>query len=368
MMAAQGDTCLLWLRRAIAALALTTTVAVCGGPTANADTPIATTSAQPSFDCGKAKAPLETAICADPALSLGDRALAESYSKAQAQVPPEWRDALRKTQRSWLAYMAVICMPGDLERRESGATVASCRRDEFNDRTEALAATLYDQSGYSFVELTSYAAHPAAADDIGAGDPPRSTQSQVLLLQIARPADAAERQWNEMIARRMTQIMTESTATADKGYVVIDSAAPGFIQATINRSDERGPGGDSVSLISIAWSLRLGRQLAVADIFRDPAAGVAAVARLAMRNMEKNAVEAGEPFDLKLADVRGLVAPMRYWSLTKAGLALTFDSNGAFGGAHYAAATLSTTLPWSDLAPYLRKDLPFDIKSLRDPP
>src|SRR5208282_6347877 len=114
-------------------------------------------------------------------------------------------------------------------------------------------------------------------------------------------------------------LMAEATYIADSGWVVIDSVAPGFIQATIVRSDERGPGGFSAHLIPIAWSLRLGRELTAADIFRDPSEGAAVVARLAMRDMKRNAAESGggEPFDLKLSDVRELIAPMRYWSLTE---------------------------------------------------
>jgi len=327
-----------------------------------------TAHVEASFDCGEARSKLEKSICDDPALRAADRAVAGAYRQALARVPREWREPLRDSQRSWLAYMAVVCMPGDLERRGEGATVANCRRDEFKDRAKALAATLSNPSGYALVALTTYRARAAPAQEAADGDLPRSAQSQALLLQIARPADPSERRWNAMIAKRLAQLMADETDTVADGGVVIDSATPGFIQATVRRSDERGPGGVSVRLIPVAWSLRLGRELTAADLFGDPAAGAGAVARLAFRQMKTNAAQSGdtEAFAPTLSEIRELVAPMRYWSLTKKGLDLTFDDDNAYGGGHYAAVALSTTVSWSDLAPYLRSDLPLDLRALRD--
>jgi uncharacterized protein YecT (DUF1311 family) len=52
-----------------------------------------------SFDCGKAASPVERAICADPALSKADDALAAAYRAAlSATLDPV---ALRRDQRQW---------------------------------------------------------------------------------------------------------------------------------------------------------------------------------------------------------------------------------------------------------------------------
>jgi uncharacterized protein len=60
-----------------------------------------------SFDCGKARAPLEKAICADPRLSRADEALARAYKAAQSAFPvPQF---VRDSQRVWLRA-APICV------------------------------------------------------------------------------------------------------------------------------------------------------------------------------------------------------------------------------------------------------------------
>lgn len=57
---------------------------------------------QPSFDCLRARAWDETAICADNALSLLDRRIAAAFVAARAAADPARRDALLAEQRAWL--------------------------------------------------------------------------------------------------------------------------------------------------------------------------------------------------------------------------------------------------------------------------
>ena len=54
--------------------------------------------AQPSFDCAKASAPIEHAICADVSLSKLDADLAGRYTEALGTGDAE---ALRAEQRAW---------------------------------------------------------------------------------------------------------------------------------------------------------------------------------------------------------------------------------------------------------------------------
>lgn len=59
--------------------------------------------AAPSFDCVKASAPVETAICADPALAALDAAIAAAYAERLADLPPPAARALREDQRVFTA-------------------------------------------------------------------------------------------------------------------------------------------------------------------------------------------------------------------------------------------------------------------------
>lgn len=58
-----------------------------------------------SFDCAKARSPVEKMVCADPALSRQDDLLAASYKRAMERLGNPV--ALRASQRAWLKSYAV---------------------------------------------------------------------------------------------------------------------------------------------------------------------------------------------------------------------------------------------------------------------
>jgi len=66
-------------------------------------------SAEPSFDCATATAPLEELICSDPGLADLDRKLAESYQAALATRVGEAQMLLREEQRAWAGRRAATC-------------------------------------------------------------------------------------------------------------------------------------------------------------------------------------------------------------------------------------------------------------------
>lgn len=91
--------------------------------------------AQPSFDCAKASAPIEHAICADPALARLDAELAARYTEALAKTADA--DALRATQRAWADERAAACgiLPGaDDDVPNFDDTHFSCLKDLYTSR------------------------------------------------------------------------------------------------------------------------------------------------------------------------------------------------------------------------------------------
>lgn len=81
-----------------------------------------------SFDCGKARSAMETAICGDPALSALDERLADGYRRAR-DVPAA-RAAVTQSQRDWLRALALEGCGGD----------AACYRAAFSARLAVLDA------------------------------------------------------------------------------------------------------------------------------------------------------------------------------------------------------------------------------------
>ena len=66
-------------------------------------------SAEPSFDCAAATAPVEALICSDTSLADLDRKLAESYQAVLATRVGEAQMLLREEQRAWAEDRAATC-------------------------------------------------------------------------------------------------------------------------------------------------------------------------------------------------------------------------------------------------------------------
>ncbi len=90
---------------------------------------------QPGFDCGKARTPVEKAICRDAALAERDARLQQVFSDLIAQSPDRREPALREQLR-WLAERDRRCAPSLQAGQESEAVV--CLRDLYEQRLLAL--------------------------------------------------------------------------------------------------------------------------------------------------------------------------------------------------------------------------------------
>jgi hypothetical protein len=64
--------------------------------------------AQTAPDCSKLSAPVDKAICADPALSDLDKAMRLSFTKARARVDSDSLKALEKDQKDFLSERALV--------------------------------------------------------------------------------------------------------------------------------------------------------------------------------------------------------------------------------------------------------------------
>jgi uncharacterized protein len=89
-----------------------------------------------SFDCTKAASPIETAICAAPALRDADTALARTYAQAIAATAGDAAKAadLRAAQRGWIVQRNAACGAGAPE------AIAACLTSAYREHMAALVA------------------------------------------------------------------------------------------------------------------------------------------------------------------------------------------------------------------------------------
>ena len=151
---------------------------------------------QPSFDCLRARAWDETAICADNALSVLDRRIAAAFAAARAAADPARRDALLAEQRAWLRDRSGCSKPVGQE------TPAACLARVMTARAtvlEAAAGPTPPSSGQvARVAPSSAQARPAGGCAAPAGWAERTICADPALLaldqEIARlAAEAANR-------------------------------------------------------------------------------------------------------------------------------------------------------------------------------
>ncbi len=93
-------------------------------------TPLASTARAASFDCARARAPDERAICGNRVLEDRDVELSVLYGLILKLVPMGSRDAIRREQAQWLAGRGRCA--GDVP----------CLRRAYDRRIAALRATI----------------------------------------------------------------------------------------------------------------------------------------------------------------------------------------------------------------------------------
>lgn len=95
----------------------------------------------PSFDCRKAKTPVETLICSDAALADLDAQLAKKFAEAQTQHPDEKKDLI-EGQRKWLKTRDPNCVysgTDGLVREEHKPSAIKCLQDRYESRLKFLS-------------------------------------------------------------------------------------------------------------------------------------------------------------------------------------------------------------------------------------
>ena len=289
-----------------------------------------------SFDCAKAATPMEKVICTSPDLSRADDALAAAFHKALGALSSTGQTALRANERDFLAYAAETCRRGqDID--------GDCLSGLFSERTDTLGHAVTHLGGWTFVALTS-----------------RRAGHSLTVQQIDSTGETA-RDWNAWAqsqidtAYRLTgEISKDGTPVLDSSVIVvmhIVGASPDLIGVTVDSSTSEDAMGEIDNRYSAAtWLTRPRRELMAKDLFDPTKPWATALAPVAQRHLEGSDGEPDTRHTIKRIDQAG-----GQWQVTAKGLRLTYDDWRSAGNGPGA----ESDLPWDELKPYLRKDLPF---------
>jgi uncharacterized protein len=101
----------------------------------------------PGFSCAAASSPIETAICADPALAARDRTMAKLFAAARVSAAGVGPSRELTTQRKWLRDRSLTC--------SSPQAGTACLAQQYDDRLYELAlADLFTSHQAAMTELT----------------------------------------------------------------------------------------------------------------------------------------------------------------------------------------------------------------------
>ena len=94
-----------------------------------------------SFDCRKARQPLELVICSEDRIGAADIALSQAYATALQQASAQGRAMLTRSERGWLDFVATKC---DLPSTGTTAQVLTrgCVRGSFEARRDQIGLCL----------------------------------------------------------------------------------------------------------------------------------------------------------------------------------------------------------------------------------
>lgn len=108
---------------------------------------VATVAQAASFDCARAKSKIERKICADPALSKADEALAQIYKEELRTFPiPEF---IKDSQRAWLDSLAQ-CIEFEANKDGNDLSCIGMYRARIDSLAHYGSAKLYTNYGKIF--------------------------------------------------------------------------------------------------------------------------------------------------------------------------------------------------------------------------
>lgn len=319
-----------------------------------------------SFDCKLAQSPREKAVCADTRLSALDSQIATNYKALRAQLSPESAALVQSDQREWLHWIDLVCPPNGTG---AAANQTQCLQREYFTRANTLDKITHLGSTIIFPRTHFlYKAGSLANNPISPG----FGYGSLRWPQIDRP-NAAQSAWNDAVKTKASRLpvdffaeksSTPKNATFDTfvnasgvidAYFTIEAANDRLIDVTLTDGifnwGAAHPNSDSTSFL---WWLDRSRELTPTDIFWNDSGWQQNLVPLATASLQANAdlkdmLWKGDQLNKA---VRSAVPDPTNWTLTNAGLTITFSQ---YAVGPYVIGMPEAHLTWAQLKPYLAR-------------
>lgn len=305
-----------------------------------------------ALDCGKARTPVETAICASPALAALDDAMATAYGEVRALSTAAERRMLTRAQKKWIGEREANCPQSPLGVDGCIDSMTGERLKLFEGRPESGPG-----AGSRLIPVFIVQEGSATAYDL-----------DLTLLRFADPQTPGERRLNAI-----TQEIVERTPAGAHGedsggaiyaiadFMTLSHASPQLISVMrsfwANLGGAHGNGG--ISNINIDPAT--GRDYGIEHMVSEEAAAQLAASCRAQIIAEKAERWGSEPYDparddfLKDEVISEHIATLSRWSFTGRAATVSFD---AYAIGPYAEGSYDCVFPMAELKALALPDAP----------
>jgi uncharacterized protein YecT (DUF1311 family) len=306
-----------------------------------------------SFNCSSAQSAREKAICADPALSAADDALAVSYRAAMAPLSAAARAELQAGQRSWLRFIATVCTPVRGAAKLDEAPTP-CLRRHYAVRQRQLDRAALASGGRVFARVETFAARPSR-------DRNRFIERDIAYPQIDQPRGAAEQRWNDAVRQEFERMASAQPGEARDRYIDYHVAIsdPRVISLVItDYAYPHGAAHGGARTTAWNWLLDQRRTLAADDLFDQSRGWQAVLAQHAFAQLAQQ-IEPDMLFAKSADEIRDAVAKPDRWAIERDGIGVLFQEYevGPYVIGHPEAVVL-----WRELRPLLTAQPAFAIQ------
>ncbi len=305
-----------------------------------------------SFDCSAARAVREKAICADPALSVADDALAASYRAALAPLSAAARAELQAAQRSWLRFVAAVCTPAR-RAAQLDEVPTQCLRRHYVVRQRQLDRAALAGGGRLFARVETFAARPSRGRD-------RFIERDIAYPQIDRPRGEAERRWNDAVRKEVERMASAQQGEARDRYIdyrvaISDPRVISLVITDYAYPHGAAHGGEAVTAWN--WLLDQRRTLTAEDVFDRSRDWQAVLAQFAFAQL-KQQIEPDMLFAKSADEILNAIATPVRWAIERDGIGVLFQQ---YEVGPYVIGHPEAVVPWSELQPLLTAQPAFAI-------
>lgn len=301
-----------------------------------------------ALDCGKATAPEDKAICADPRAVAADDAMVKAYQALAAKMAPAERKTLLDSQREWLKTRSRACAD------KTGAAEGRCLEEETEKRRKYLAGEpgAGPGSGGTLVPVM-----------IEKPDRKGAYALDITVVKYAPATTPAEKLFNAQVDKLLKDVppSKDEEIEPDLTYsymlnVAVTYASPQFISAHVESYIFSGGAHGSGTSSNINIDAAKGRILTFNDVFAGEAEGKILAACMSQileqkhDRMPDEKIEGDDLAQLRKAVEEGL-GDLSKWSFAPGMASIDYD---AYALGAYAEGAYSCELHTDFLRPLVK--------------